>query len=159
MRIVIVEDDREAKQRLEDCLHQYEAEYGVSFSIAWYANGFDFLEGWHHGPQLLWGVSDRPGRAVISAGLGALVLSVHGHLCLVYPAGGKCHRFCVFVSGGDEHFQLGAARSHSMCNGTGRVLVRHPEVSGRGVAAAGAEPGGTHLAGHVSGVLRAEQLR
>ena len=61
MRIVIVEDDREAKQRLEDCLHQYEAEYGVSFSIAWYANGFDFLEGWHQDADIIFMDVDMPG--------------------------------------------------------------------------------------------------
>lgn len=61
MRVVIVEDDEAAKQRLEACLRQYEAECGSQFSIQWYENGFDFLEKWHQDAEIIFMDVDMPG--------------------------------------------------------------------------------------------------
>lgn len=61
MRIAIVEDDKTAEQQLEKCLKQYEAEYGIRFSIVWYPNGFDFLEGWHQDADIVFMDIDMPG--------------------------------------------------------------------------------------------------
>ena len=61
MRIAIVEDDEAAKQRLEECMNQYEKECAVFFSITWYPNGFDFLEGWHQDADIVFMDSDMPG--------------------------------------------------------------------------------------------------
>lgn len=61
MRIVIVEDEQEAKQRLQDCLDRYAKEYGTNFSVKWYANGFDFLEAWHQDADIVFMDVDMPG--------------------------------------------------------------------------------------------------
>ena len=61
MRIAIVEDDEAAEQRLVKCLKQYETDEGVSFSIVWYASGFDFLEGWHQDADIVFMDVDMPG--------------------------------------------------------------------------------------------------
>lgn len=61
MRIVIVEDELEARQRLEDCLARYAEEYGVNFSVQWYTNGFDFLERWHQDADIVFMDVDMPG--------------------------------------------------------------------------------------------------
>ena len=61
MRIAIVEDDETAKEQLAKCLKQYEKEYAVSFSITWYPNGFDFLEGWHQDADIVFMDIDMPG--------------------------------------------------------------------------------------------------
>lgn len=61
MRIAIVEDDETAKRKLEECLNQYEKEYAVSFSITWYPNVFDSLEGWHQDADIVFMDIDMPG--------------------------------------------------------------------------------------------------
>lgn len=61
LNIVIVEDESEAKQRLESCLERYAKEYEVAFSITWYPNGFDFLEGWHQDADIVFMDVDMPG--------------------------------------------------------------------------------------------------
>lgn len=61
MRIVIVEDELDAKQRLQDCLERYAKEYGANFSVRWYTNGFDFLECWHQDADIVFMDVDMPG--------------------------------------------------------------------------------------------------
>ena len=61
VRIAIVEDDALAEQRLEDCLHRYETEYGAEFSVVHYCNGFEFLEQWACKADIVFMDVDMPG--------------------------------------------------------------------------------------------------
>lgn len=61
MKIAIVEDDEAAKQQLEQCLDQYDAEYHCGFEITWYPSGTEFLEQWNQNAEIVFMDVEMPG--------------------------------------------------------------------------------------------------
>ena len=61
LKIAIVEDDEAAKQQLEQCLDQYDAEYHCGFEITWYPSGTEFLEQWNQNAEIVFMDVEMPG--------------------------------------------------------------------------------------------------
>lgn len=61
MHIAIVEDDEAAKQQLEQCLNQYDAEHRCAFDIDWYPSGTEFLEQWNQNAEIVFMDVEMPG--------------------------------------------------------------------------------------------------
>ena len=61
LKVAIVEDDEAAKQQLEQCLDQYDAEYHCGFEITWYPSGTVFLEQWNQNAEIVFMDVEMPG--------------------------------------------------------------------------------------------------
>ncbi len=62
MKIVIVEDEFEAKKRLEECLERYAEDNNLSFEISWFNSGEKFLEAKNNDADIIFMDIELPGK-------------------------------------------------------------------------------------------------
>lgn len=62
MKIVIVEDESAAKERLEECLKRYADDNNLSFEISWYESGEKFLAANKNDADIIFMDIEMPGK-------------------------------------------------------------------------------------------------
>ncbi len=62
MKIAIVEDELQAKERLCECLNHYAADNNLEFEINWYQSGDEFLEKWKQEEPIIFMDIELPGK-------------------------------------------------------------------------------------------------